>query len=104
MVARDGGRAMTGKPFKWLRIALLLQACATSVTLAQPAYPAKPIRFVVPFPPGGTVDITARILQPRLSESLGQPIVIENRGGAGGAVGTEAVAESAPAGYTFLFT
>ena len=59
---------------------------------------------MVPFPPGGTVDITARILQPRLSESLGQPIVIENRGGAGGAVGTEAVAKSAPDGYTFLLT
>ena len=95
---------MNRNTFKWLTIALLLQACATSVTLAQPAYPAKPIRFVVPFPPGGTVDITARILQPRLSESLGQPIVIENRGGAGGAVGTEAVAKSAPDGYTFLFT
>jgi tripartite-type tricarboxylate transporter receptor subunit TctC len=87
---------------KWLTIALL-QACATGVALAQP-YPAKPIRFVVPFPPGGTVDITARILQPRLSESLGQTIVIENRGGAGGAVGTEAVAKSAPDGYTFLLT
>src|SRR2546425_7156836 len=84
----------------------LMQACA--LCAAAPAlsqqYPARPIRFIVPFPPGGTLDITARIMQPRLSESLGQPIVIENRGGAGGVVGTEAAAKSAPDGYTFLFT
>src|SRR5260221_12422641 len=103
-MAPDGGSAMNRNTFKWLTIALLLQACATSVALAQPSYPAKPIRFVVPFPPGGTVDITARILQPRLSESLGQPIVIENRGCAGGAAGTEAVAKGRPTGYIFLFT
>ena len=66
--------------------------------------PTRPIRLIVPFPPGGTVDITARIVQPGLSESLGQPIVIDNRGGAGGAVGTEAAARSAPDGYTFLLT
>src|SRR6267378_1749320 len=74
-----------------------------SQALAQ-EYPARPIRFIVPFPPGGSLDITARIMQPRLSESLEQPIIIENRGGAGGTVGTEAVARSAPDGYTFLFT
>ena len=67
-------------------------------------YPSRPIRFIVTFPPGGTVDITARIVQPRLSEALGQTVVIENRGGAGGAVGTEAAAKSAPDGYTFLYT
>jgi len=84
----------------------LIAGCAFAIAsqvLAQD-YPTKPIRFIVSFPPGGTVDITARIVQPKLSESLGQPIVIENRGGAGGAVGTEAVARSAPDGYTFLFT
>src|SRR5438309_7288159 len=93
-------------PFlKWAMIALM-QACA--LRAAAPAlsqqYPARPIRFIVPFPPGGTLDITARIMQPKLSESLGQPIVIENRGGAGGVVGTEAAVRSAPDGYTFLFT
>jgi tripartite-type tricarboxylate transporter receptor subunit TctC len=62
------------------------------------------VRFIVPYPPGGGTDIIARILQPRLSEALGQTIVIENRGGAGGAVGTEAAARAAPDGYTFLFT
>src|SRR4029077_1211117 len=67
-------------------------------------YPARPIRLIVPFPPGGTVDITARIMQVKLSEGLGQPIVIENRAGAGGSVGTEAAAKRAPGGYTFLYT
>mgnify|MGYP001193013395 FL=1 len=84
----------------------LIAACAIGFgsQAAAQDYPAKPIRFIVSFPPGGTVDITARIVQPKLSESLGQTIVIENRGGAGGAIGTEAVAKSAPDGYTFLFT
>jgi tripartite-type tricarboxylate transporter receptor subunit TctC len=77
--------------------------CAAAPALSQ-QYPTKPIRFIVPFPPGGTVDIVARTVQPKLSEGLGQTIVIENRGGAGGAVGTEAVAKSAPDGYTFLLT
>jgi len=67
-------------------------------------YPAKPVRLVVSYPPGGTVDIVARILQPGLAAGLAQPIIIENRGGAGGSVGTEAVARSAPDGYTFLLT
>jgi tripartite-type tricarboxylate transporter receptor subunit TctC len=93
-------------PFRKWAIVALIQACA--LCAAAPAlsqqYPARPIRFVVSFPPGGTVDITARILQPKLSLSLGQPIFIDNRGGAGGAVGTEAVARSAPDGYTFLVT
>lgn len=67
-------------------------------------WPAKPVRFIVPYPPGGGTDVIARIVQPRLSDALGQTIVIENRGGAGGAVGTEAAAKAAPDGYTFLFT
>ena len=67
-------------------------------------YPTKPVRFIVPYPPGGGTDVIARIVQARWAEGLGQPIVIENRGGAGGAVGTEVAAKSAPDGYTFLFT
>ena len=67
-------------------------------------YPTKPIRFIVPYPPGGGTDVIARIVQPRLSEGLGHPVVIENRGGAGGAVGTDMAAKSTPDGYTFLFT
>src|SRR4030088_3521614 len=67
-------------------------------------WPSKPIRWVGPYPPGGGVDVISRIMQNRMSEGLGQPILIENRGGAGGAVGTAEVARSAPDGYTFLFT
>ena len=85
------------------RLAALTLLLASAPALAQ-QYPAKPVRLVVSFPPGGTVDIVARILQPGLAAGLGQPIVIENRGGAGGAVATEAVARSAPDGYTFLLT
>jgi len=90
-------------------MAIVCRLAALSVLLAcVPAqaqqYPAKPVRWVVSFPPGGTVDIVARILQPGLAAGLAQPIIIENRGGAGGSVGTEAVARSAPDGYTFLLT
>lgn len=67
-------------------------------------YPSKPVRFIVPYPPGGGTDVIARIVQHPLSEALKQTIVIENRGGAGGAVGTEQAAKAAPDGYTFLFT
>src|SRR5207245_1541765 len=63
-----------------------------------------PVRWVVPFPPGGSVDTVSRLMQNGISEGLGQPILIETRGGAGGTVGTAEVARSAPDGYTFLFT
>ncbi len=70
---------------------------------AQEVYPSKPIRFVVPYPPGGPTDLMARLLQPELQNRLGVPIVIENKGGAGGNVGTGEVAKQAPAdGYTIL--
>jgi tripartite-type tricarboxylate transporter receptor subunit TctC len=65
-------------------------------------YPAKPIRFLIGFPPGGTNDILARALAPKMSEYLGQPVVIENRGGASTAIATELAARSAPDGYTIL--
>lgn len=68
------------------------------------AYPDRPIRFVVPYPPGGGTDVIARIVQPRLQAVLGQSVLIDNRGGAGGSVGTEIVARAAPDGYTVLFT
>jgi tripartite-type tricarboxylate transporter receptor subunit TctC len=66
------------------------------------SYPAKAIKIVVPFPPGGTTDVVARLLAQRMSESMGQPITVENRGGAGGSIGADAVAKSAPDGYTLL--
>ena len=80
-------------------LGLLAAACASAED-----WPTKPVRFIVPYPPGGGTDVIARILQQPLSEGLGQQVVIENRGGAGGALGTEAVAKAAPDGYTFLFT
>jgi tripartite-type tricarboxylate transporter receptor subunit TctC len=84
-------------------LVLLLGLAAAAAAFAQD-WPAKPVRFIVPYPPGGGTDVIARIVQPRLAEALGQSIVIENRGGAGGALGTEAAAKAAPDGYTFLFT
>jgi len=67
-------------------------------------YPNKPIRFIVPYPPAGGTDIVARIIVDPLAAVLGQPIIIENRGGAGGNVGTDVAAKSTPDGYTILFT
>jgi tripartite-type tricarboxylate transporter receptor subunit TctC len=66
------------------------------------AYPSKPIKMIVPFPAGGTTDIVARILAQRMSESMGQPILVDNRGGAGGAIGADLVAKAPPDGYTIL--
>ncbi|MBV9190565.1 MAG: tripartite tricarboxylate transporter substrate binding protein [Betaproteobacteria bacterium] len=71
---------------------------------AQAPYPTRPVKLVVPFPPGGSTDIVARLLGGKLSESLGQPVVIENKPGAGAALGTETVAKAAPDGYTVLIT
>jgi tripartite-type tricarboxylate transporter receptor subunit TctC len=76
-------------------------ACAG---LVNAAWPTKPVTFIVPYPPGGGTDIIARIVQQPLSKQLGQPIVIENHGGAGGSLGTAVAARATPDGYTLLFT
>lgn len=78
-----------------------LTALAVGVVHAQ-AYPNKPIRIVIPYPPGGGVDIVIRPVAARLAERLGQPVVVDNRGGATGTIGSEAVARAAPDGYTLL--
>jgi len=77
---------------------LLLAPC---IALAQ-AYPAKPIRLIVPFPAGGTTDLIARMVQAKFQEHLGQTLIIENRGGAGGSIGAAEVAKAPPDGYTLL--
>jgi len=83
------------------RLFILLALIASHAALAQ-TWPAKPVRVVVPFPPGGGTDIVARTVTPKMAEILGQPFVIENRAGAGGNIGTELVAKSPADGYTLL--
>lgn len=83
----------------------LLSACMTGLTStarAQAAWPSKPVRIVVPFPPGGTTDIMARAMAPELSRAFGQPFIVDNRAGAGGSLGTDIVAKSPADGYTLL--
>src|SRR6185295_14312032 len=87
-----------------MKTLLLAVLCAVTSLAWGQQWPTKPVRIVVPYPPGGANDIVARALQPALSASLGQPIVIENRGGGATQLGTEAVARSAPDGSTFLLT
>ena len=86
-----------------LRTAVLLLSCLSYAPAhAQSDYPRKPIRLVVPFAPGGPVDIIARSIAPKMSEYLGQQILVDNRGGAGSTIGTELVAKSPPDGHTLL--
>jgi len=83
-------------------LVLALLVSSTHAALAQAPYPVKPIRFIVGFPPGGSNDIVARTLAPKLSEGLGQQVVVDNRGGANTAIATELVAHAPPDGYTIL--
>ena len=79
---------------------LAFPAIVSGIARAQGAWPARPIRCIVPLPPGGGTDAVARLCMQRLSEALGVAVVVENRAGAGGALGSEVVANAAPDGYT----
>jgi len=83
-------------------LALTLLVSSAHAALAQAPYPVRPIRFIVGFPPGGTNDILARVLAPKLSENLGQQVVIENRGGANTAIASEMFVRMPPDGYTII--
>jgi tripartite-type tricarboxylate transporter receptor subunit TctC len=86
----------------WLTVALCLCGPAAAQSVDPSAFPSRPVRMVVPFPPGGSNDIVGRFLAQRLSERLGQPVVVDNRAGADGIIGTELVARGDPDGYTLL--
>ena len=91
----------TRKPAAWL---MLIAACAGmvgTVALAQ-TYPTKPVRMIVPFPPGGATDLLARVVAQKLSESLGHQVVVDNRPGAGGTIGSRLMLDAQPDGYTIL--
>src|SRR5919197_4163108 len=84
-----------------MRLFALTLALHLATALAQP-WPAKPLKLVTPFPPGGSADVIARLIGQQLGEQLGQPVVIDNRPGAGGVVGNGYAAKQAPDGYTLL--
>src|SRR5258705_5564052 len=80
----------------------LLASCILPQAAFAQGFPARPVRIIVPFPAGGTTDIIARLVAQRMTETMGQAAVVENRGGAGGSIGADAVAKAAPDGYTIL--
>src|SRR5882724_11560035 len=104
-----GNRTHMGRPTMLARrivpcaIVAIGIALGTADRTAAQSYPDRLIKMVVPFPAGGPIDITARLLVQRLGPILGQTVIIENRGGAGGALGTKAVVGAEPDGYTLLF-
>jgi tripartite-type tricarboxylate transporter receptor subunit TctC len=94
---------MTNRVRRTLAVTLIALAATPAMTLAQSGYPTKPIRLVVPFPPGAGTDTVARFVAQKLAESMGATIVVENKTGAGGAIGAAEAAKAEPDGYTLLF-
>ena len=89
-----------------LPVVVLVAALAIGAAMPAPAhdYPNRPIRFIVPYPPGGGTDVVARIMNEALATELGQPVIIDNKGGAAGNVGTDVAAKATADGYNILFT
>lgn len=87
-----------------IALVLTMAALAAANMVNGQAYPTRPVRVIIPFPPGGNVDVFGRVLFPQVEKELGQPIVIDNRGGANGILGADIVANSTPDGYTLLNT
>ena len=88
---------------KWKQVfTVTLLAMALPLSAVAQAYPSKPIKMIVPFPAGGTTDIVARIIAQKMTESMGQPVTVDNKGGAGGNIGADLMAKAAPDGYTIL--
>src|SRR5688572_17222129 len=83
-------------------LALCVAVALSPSSAAQPVYPSKPIRLIVPFPPGGSIDPVARMLAPKLTETFGQQVIVDNRPGANGAIGTEILAKAPPDGHTLV--
>src|SRR5438046_1905436 len=99
---------LRAKEYTMRRFSAVLLAAVFALSLVQStfaqAFPSKPIRIICPFPPGGGVDITARAIGFELSKSMGQPVTVENKPGAGGNIGAAETARSAPDGYTLFLT
>jgi tripartite-type tricarboxylate transporter receptor subunit TctC len=89
--------------FKFVLLVCFAQNLPSAYVYAQ-AYPVKPVRFIAPFPPGGTSDIVARVAAQKLSDALGKQVIVDNRGGASGTIGYELAAKAPPDGYTLLLT
>jgi tripartite-type tricarboxylate transporter receptor subunit TctC len=99
--SNSGGFMTRSRRFALALIASI-STLTTGMAYAQAGYPSKPIKVVVPFPAGSTTDIIARAIADKMSQSMGQPLVIDNRGGASGTIGQQAVATSAADGYTIM--
>src|SRR5204863_8581374 len=102
--ARQSSALSSGIEMEWpnMRRWFLCFLLSLSTAAWAQAYPNKPIRFVVPYPPGGPLDAVARLLGQKISESVKQPVIVDNKPGAGGNIGADAVAKAPPDGYTIL--